>query len=55
MAEKSKFIEELNSRYQPKGEYIVLGKGMLDGEVTSTSVITSPDIYRYSLILVFVC
>ncbi len=31
MAEKSKFIEELNSRYQPKGEYIVLGKGMLDG------------------------
>jgi hypothetical protein len=33
MADKTKFIEELNAKYQPKGEYIVLGKGMLDGEV----------------------
>ena len=48
MAEKSKFIEELNSRYQPKGEYIVLGKGMLDAsemalfEAGSSSVILLP-------------
>ena len=27
MADKTKFIEELNAKYQPKGEYIVLGKG----------------------------
>ena len=42
MAEKSKFIEELNSRYQPKGEYIVLGKGMLDGEVITEVDVTVP-------------
>ena len=42
MAEKSKFIEELNARYQPKGEYIVLGKGMLDGEVITEVDVTVP-------------
>ena len=48
MAEKSKFIEELNSRYQPKGEYIVLGKGMLDGEVITDGIVTGKQIGRAS-------
>ena len=52
MAEKSKFIEELNSRYQPKGEYIVLGKGMLDGEVITEVDVTVPlkPVNRHGLI-----
>ena len=52
MAEKSKFIEELNSRYQPKGEYIVLGKGMLDGEVITEVDVTVPlkTVNRHGLI-----
>ena len=52
MAEKSKFIEELNSRYQPKGEYIVLGKGMLDGEVIIEVDVTVPlkTVNRHGLI-----
>ncbi|MDY3401863.1 DUF853 domain-containing protein [Riemerella anatipestifer] len=33
MADKTKFIEELSSRYSSKGDSIILGKGMLDGEV----------------------
>ncbi|RNA61165.1 DUF853 family protein [Chryseobacterium nematophagum] len=33
MGDKKQFIEELNSRYASKGEHIVLGKGMLEGEV----------------------
>ena len=52
MAEKSKFIEELNSRYQPKGEYIVLGKGMLDDEVITEVDVTDPlkTVNRHGLI-----
>lgn len=52
MSEKSKFIEELNSRYQPKGEYIVLGKGMLDGEVITEVDVTVPlkTVNRHGLI-----
>ncbi|WDT68482.1 helicase HerA-like domain-containing protein [Cloacibacterium sp. TD35] len=52
MANKSKFIEELNSRYQPKGEYIVLGKGMLDGEVITEVDVTVPlkTVNRHGLI-----
>ena len=52
MGEKSKFIEELNSRYQPKGEYIVLGKGMLDGEVITEVDVTVPlkTVNRHGLI-----
>ncbi|MFN3271279.1 MAG: helicase HerA-like domain-containing protein [Cloacibacterium caeni] len=52
MAEKSKFIEELNARYQPKGEYIVLGKGMLDGEVITEVDVTVPlkTVNRHGLI-----
>ena len=52
MAEKSKFIEELNSRYQPKGEYIVLGKGMLDGEVITEVDVSIPlkTVNRHGLI-----
>ena len=52
MAEKSKFIEELNSRYQPKGEYIVLGKGMLAGEVITEVDVTVPlkTVNRHGLI-----
>lgn len=33
MIQKAKFIEELSSRYHTHGEALVLGKGMLDGEV----------------------
>ena len=52
MAEKAKFIEELNSRYQPKGDYIVLGKGMLDGEVVAEVDVTIPlkTVNRHGLI-----
>ena len=52
MAEKSKFIEELNARYQPKGEYIILGKGMLDGEVITEVDVTVPlkTVNRHGLI-----
>ena len=35
MADKAKFIQELTSRYTPKGEFITLGKAMLDGEVVT--------------------
>lgn len=52
MSTKSKFIEELNSRYQPKGDYIVLGKGMLDGEVITEVDVTVPlkTVNRHGLI-----
>ena len=33
MADREKFIQELNAKYSPKGEFITLGKGMLNGEV----------------------
>ena len=52
MAEKSQFIEQLNARYTPKGEYIILGKGMLDGEVVPEVNVTIPlkTINRHGLI-----
>jgi len=52
MADKAQFIEELNSRYHPKGDYIILGKGMLDGEVVPEVNITIPlkTINRHGLI-----
>ena len=53
MADKTKFIEELNAKYQPKGEYIVLGKGMLDGEVITEVDVNIPlkTINRHGLLL----
>jgi hypothetical protein len=52
MADKAKFIEELNAKYSPKGEYIVLGKGMLDGEVVPEVNVSIPlkTINRHGLI-----
>lgn len=42
MADKAKFIEELSARYSPKGDFIILGKGMLDGEVIPEVNVTLP-------------
>ena len=52
MADKTKFIEELNGKYSPKGDYIVLGKGMFDGEVIPEVNVTIPlkTINRHGLI-----
>ncbi len=52
MADKTKFIEELNKKYSPKGDYIVLGKGMFDGEVIPEVNVTIPlkTINRHGLI-----
>ncbi|UKB83790.1 DUF853 domain-containing protein [Chryseobacterium sp. MEBOG06] len=52
MADKAQFIEELNARYTPKGEHIILGKGMLDGEVVPEVNVTIPlkTINRHGLI-----
>ncbi|WP_294223777.1 helicase HerA-like domain-containing protein [Chryseobacterium sp. sg2396] len=52
MADKIKFIEELNARYNPKGDHIILGKGMLDGEVVQEVNVTVPlkTINRHGLI-----
>ncbi len=52
MADKAKFIEELNSRYTPKGEQIILGKAMLDGEVVKEVNVSIPlkTINRHGLI-----
>lgn len=52
MADKTQFIEELSSRYTPKGEHIILGKGMLDGEVVPEVNVTIPlkTINRHGLI-----
>lgn len=52
MANKAKFIEELNARYNPSGEYIILGKGMLDGEVVPEVNVTIPlkTVNRHGLI-----
>ncbi|WP_139420899.1 helicase HerA-like domain-containing protein [Chryseobacterium mulctrae] len=52
MADKTKFIEELSTRYTPKGEHIILGKGMLDGEVVTEVNVTIPlkTINRHGLI-----
>ena len=52
MADKAKFIKELSARYTPKGEFITLGKGMLDGEVVTEVDVTIPlkTINRHGLI-----
>ena len=52
MADKSQFIDQLNSRYTPKGEYIIIGKGILDGEVVPEVNVTIPlkTINRHGLI-----
>lgn len=52
MADKVKFVQELSTRYAPKGEFITLGKAMLDGEVVSEVDITIPlkTINRHGLI-----
>ncbi|KMQ72011.1 helicase HerA-like domain-containing protein [Chryseobacterium koreense] len=52
MADKAKFIQELSTRYTPKGEFITLGKGMLDGEVVTEVDVTIPlkTVNRHGLI-----
>lgn len=52
MSNKNKFIEELSSRYQSKGESIILGKGMLDGQVVQEVSVKLPlkTINRHGLI-----
>lgn len=52
MADKAKFIEELSARYTPKGAFITLGKGMVDGEVVPEVNVTIPlkTINRHGLI-----
>jgi len=52
MADKNSFVEELNKRYTPKGDHIILGKGMLDGEVVPEVNVTIPlkTINRHGLI-----
>lgn len=52
MASREKFIEELNSKYQSKGEAIILGKGILDGDVIPEVNVSIPlkTINRHGLI-----
>ena len=52
MADNAKFIEDLNAKYSPKGEYITLGKGMFNGEVIPEVNVTIPlkTINRHGLI-----
>lgn len=52
MADKAKFIEALNARYNPSGEHIILGKGILDGEVVPEVNVSIPlkTINRHGLI-----
>lgn len=52
MTNKTQFIEELSKRYTPKGEHIILGKGILDGEVVTEVNVTIPlkTINRHGLI-----
>ncbi|MGA9213372.1 helicase HerA-like domain-containing protein [Kaistella sp.] len=52
MTDKAKFIQELSTRYAPKGEFITLGKAMLDGEVVTEVDVTIPlkTINRHGLI-----
>ncbi|SEG02175.1 hypothetical protein SAMN05421847_1313 [Halpernia humi] len=52
MADKAKFIEELQAKYTAKGEFITLGKAMLDGEVVKEVDINIPlkTINRHGLI-----
>lgn len=52
MADKTKFIDQLSTRYTPKGEHIILGKAMLDGDVVTEVNVTIPlkTINRHGLI-----
>lgn len=52
MPDKVQFIKELNVRYNPKGDHIILGKGMLNGEVVPEVNVTIPlkTINRHGLI-----
>lgn len=52
MADHSKFIQELTDRYTAKGESLILGKGMLDGEVVTEVNVAIPlkTINRHGLI-----
>ena len=52
MADKAKFIADLNARYTPKGEHIILGKGIFNGEVVPEVNVTLPlkTINRHGLI-----
>lgn len=52
MADRTKFIQDLNSRYSPKGEHIILGKGILHAEVIPEVNVTLPlkTINRHGLI-----
>ena len=52
MADREKFIQELNAKYSPKGEFITLGKGMLNSEVVREVDVNIPlkTINRHGLI-----
>lgn len=52
MSNKEKFVTEVNSRYQAKGPSIILGKGMLDGQVLPEVDVTIPlkTVNRHGLI-----
>ena len=52
MADRTKFIEELQKHYSPKGEHIILGKGMLDTAVVPEVNVSLPlkTINRHGLI-----
>ena len=52
MADKAKFIQELSTKYASKGEFITLGKAMLDGEVVTEVDVKIPlkTINRHGLI-----
>lgn len=52
MADKTKFIEELNARYTAKGASIILGKGIFNGEVVPEVDVALPlkTINRHGLI-----
>lgn len=52
MSNRNQFIEQLNARYTAKGESIILGKGILDGEVVPEVNVNIPlkTINRHGLI-----
>ena len=52
MANKEKFITDLNLKYNPKGEHIILGKGMLDGDIVTEVNVSIPlkTVNRHGLI-----
>ena len=52
MGDRAKFIQDLNSRYTPKGEHIILGKGILGSEVITEVDVMLPlkTINRHGLI-----